>query len=647
MISHKHKCIFIHIPRTGGTSIEKALTEADWWKVEKKTKHLDWKTAKNLYKDNWEGYFKFTVVRNPWDWMVSLFRSHRGRRRKQKTWKQYLSNPTLVAHEQNAAVQSEIIGDEMDFVLKFENLQNDFNTLLDKLGVKNITLPHSNQRIGYHQYYTSYYNDETKQIVAKMHAKDIKKFSYTFDERKKKKRGFEMFDQVYCINLARNVERKEHMIKEFKRVGTERYQFIKAVDGDSQEAKAAVKNPKLSYSKKTLGPFKIANWLSHIKTWETIAKQPNSFCLICEDDIKFTKKCLAVTNDLLSNAAFIEHGIDMNVPILIRLGWSQHFKKDARYSGTPKFDTQSHKMSNPCYAINDKMAKILLESLDNTKTHGNGTSDIYAHAIVAKKHSHFTMCPPIAFDLSSGLSGRKKFPTEVRIKNIKNNSKEKVFGIGFHKTGSTTLQRCCEKLGFSPAKATSPNLYKLYKKGKYSKIINTIDNFKMARDWPWLLLYKQLYAKYPDAKFALTVRKNPLIWYTSLCNHCWKNDGSKYNGPAWRKYLYGYSMPYNEKWNDEKKKEICLKHIDVYMKHNRDVVDFFKDKPKEQFKVLCWGLGDQWKELCNLLEKPIVKNDLPHALKGCGHFEKPYTDDVQKIIMEKYKKDIEYFKYEF
>ena len=89
MISHKHKCIFIHIPRTGGTSIEKALTEADWWKVDKKTKHLDCKTAKNLYKDNWNEYFKFTIVRNPWDWMVSLFRSHRGRRRKQKTWKQY------------------------------------------------------------------------------------------------------------------------------------------------------------------------------------------------------------------------------------------------------------------------------------------------------------------------------------------------------------------------------------------------------------------------------------------------------------------------------------------------------------------------------------------------------------------------------
>jgi len=65
MISHEHKCIFIHIPHTGGSSIEVALVGKNWIDVDQKTKHLDWKEAKALYSEYWDSYFKFSVVRNP------------------------------------------------------------------------------------------------------------------------------------------------------------------------------------------------------------------------------------------------------------------------------------------------------------------------------------------------------------------------------------------------------------------------------------------------------------------------------------------------------------------------------------------------------------------------------------------------------
>ena len=91
MISHELKTIFIHIPRTGGTSIETALVGNNWWKIEPATKHIDWCEAKKFYANYWNDYLKFSVVRNPWDWLVSLYHSHN--RGGNKTWGEYVRTP--------------------------------------------------------------------------------------------------------------------------------------------------------------------------------------------------------------------------------------------------------------------------------------------------------------------------------------------------------------------------------------------------------------------------------------------------------------------------------------------------------------------------------------------------------------------------
>ena len=71
MISHKYKCIFIHIQRTAGTSIENWIVGKDWWRIDKETKHLLASQAKVKYRKYWDKYFKFSFVRNPWDRVVS------------------------------------------------------------------------------------------------------------------------------------------------------------------------------------------------------------------------------------------------------------------------------------------------------------------------------------------------------------------------------------------------------------------------------------------------------------------------------------------------------------------------------------------------------------------------------------------------
>ncbi len=180
--------IFIHINKTAGTSIGKAIGLP--------VKHHQ--TAKEVIaaigRERWETAYKFTLVRNPWDKVVSHYEYRRKRNKTEvasrnisfSTWlkKTYGPEQDSFYYNNPKAFQPQVewLKDDegkisIDFVGKFESINEDFNHIKREIGLS-AELPHLNasKRAGYQ----SYYDDETRDIVANWFREDIDAFGYKF-----------------------------------------------------------------------------------------------------------------------------------------------------------------------------------------------------------------------------------------------------------------------------------------------------------------------------------------------------------------------------------------------------------------------------------------------------------------------------------
>lgn len=196
-ISHTHKFVFVHIPKTGGSSIEKFF---NMYGVDNKgnntvfnsdimfgndSQHFTYKKILEKSNKNLLTYFSFSFVRNPWSREVSEFfwRKSWDTELTNYTFKDYIlfyNNKTCHGLPQNTFVLDKDGKQLVDFIGKFENLQEDFDIICEKIGIPKKKLPYSNK--SKHKHYTEYYNNETKQIVAEKYAKDIEYFGYKFGE---------------------------------------------------------------------------------------------------------------------------------------------------------------------------------------------------------------------------------------------------------------------------------------------------------------------------------------------------------------------------------------------------------------------------------------------------------------------------------
>jgi len=177
--------------------------------------------------------------------------------------------------------------------------------------------------------------------------------------------------------------------------------------------------------------------------------------------------------------------------------------------------------------------------------------------------------------------------------------KQKVFGLGLNKTGTTTLDTALTTLGYR-VKGPDQKLARQIQRGDYAAAFECIERHDAVQDLPWPLMYKQIFEKYgTSAKYVLTRRTTAEVWLRSLKSHRMQNRVLKR-----RTGLYGAIYPFGYE------KEF----LDYYNAHNEGVRQFFREMNAEHVLLeVCWEEGHGWSELCEHLGVPALDGPIPHS----------------------------------
>ena len=203
LVSFEKRFAFIHIPKTAGLSIHRALKSAapdairnlpglDACRDPLKNRHLFASDLRDYFGEtNWNVYFTFAFVRNPYSRLVSWYNMCIERpttpfmrliKREARTFDDFLN----VTHWRAARTlfnQVDYITDQsgkviVDFVGRYENVDADFKHVCKKIGIR-VDLPHINRTTPVD--YRTYYNHQTRKLVVDRFRRDFEMFAYTFE----------------------------------------------------------------------------------------------------------------------------------------------------------------------------------------------------------------------------------------------------------------------------------------------------------------------------------------------------------------------------------------------------------------------------------------------------------------------------------
>jgi len=227
MICREYNCLFVHIPKTGGQSVEQFFMDRlklDWdtdrdalllqanddkSRGTEKLAHLsapEYVDDAYLSPEDFSRYFKFSFVRNPWARILSEYRYRNYFRH--RSFRDFVLNklpkPGWDDQYRHVMPQYDMLHDTegnllVDFVGRFENIQQDFDCVCQRLGIADSGLPHRNRSDkksrdlrrkirnflfmnGENQLQdmAGFYDDETREAVAHYYRKDIETFGYGF-----------------------------------------------------------------------------------------------------------------------------------------------------------------------------------------------------------------------------------------------------------------------------------------------------------------------------------------------------------------------------------------------------------------------------------------------------------------------------------
>jgi chondroitin 4-sulfotransferase 11 len=204
MNATKPPWIFVHIQKTGGNSVRTVLG-GDIFDARK---HFMACELREIYGNAvWNACFKFSFVRNPWDRLVSWWSMIDNSRdyidqarppnaffgyvlKRAKTFENFLrrcDDEIIDSDGRKDIFRNQIdylVDDDgavmVDFIGRFERLQEDFDEISRRLDHASVKLPLTN--VSRHAAYIEYYTPAMAEIVAKRYARDIERFGYQFGQ---------------------------------------------------------------------------------------------------------------------------------------------------------------------------------------------------------------------------------------------------------------------------------------------------------------------------------------------------------------------------------------------------------------------------------------------------------------------------------
>ena len=184
----------------------------------------------------------------------------------------------------------------------------------------------------------------------------------------------------------------------------------------------------------------------------------------------------------------------------------------------------------------------------------------------------------------------------------------RIFGIGMHKTATTSLHAALNLLGLDSAHWKNAHWAKaIYEEMIASGRSSTLERHYALSDLPITLLYKELDRAYPGSKFILTVRGEE-AWLKSVENH-WSHERNPFRS-TWSTDPFTHRVHrllYGQKGFD---RDIFLAR---YRRHNTEVLEYFKDRP-DDLLVMDMDRGAGWNELCSFLNCPVPAGEYPRRL---------------------------------
>jgi hypothetical protein len=225
MIDHKNKLIFVHVPKCGGSSIERFFLQGvkfEWetpnydilygW-CPKRRIHLQHATATQLLDtelicdETWNSYYKFAFVRNPWDRAYSDYLWFQKELKIRDSFRNFLTNSGNFSQcltdnsdkfyrGDHLYPQSDYFSEEglysLDYIGRFEHYADGIAHILNHLKISTPFEIHLKEG-KYKGHYSRFYTKSRKRLVDSKYVQDIQRFNYSFEDRKS---GLKLFKKL-------------------------------------------------------------------------------------------------------------------------------------------------------------------------------------------------------------------------------------------------------------------------------------------------------------------------------------------------------------------------------------------------------------------------------------------------------------------